>query len=82
MNYVETHGSSSQPDEAPDSQEALMTEQQAAAFLNVNPRTLQKWRVEGGGPRFVRMSRRCIRYWPKDIREWAQNRRKSSTSEL
>jgi len=81
MNDQESYGPGSQPDKAPDTQETLLTEQQAATLLNVNPRTLQKWRVQGGGPRFVRMSRRCIRYWPKDIREWVQNRIKSSTSE-
>jgi len=81
MNHPETYGSSYQPDAPTSSQEALLTEQQAASLLNVNPRTMQKWRIQGGGPRFVRMSRRCIRYWPKDIRDWVQNRIKSSTSE-
>ena len=81
MNHPEAYGSSYQPDAPANSQEALLTEQQAASLLNVNPRTMQKWRIQGGGPRFVRMSRRCIRYWPKDLRDWVQNRIKSSTSE-
>ena len=62
-------------------QDALLTEQDLAAMLNVNPRTLQKWRVNGDGPAFVRISRRCIRYRITDIKDWTQNRIKSSTSE-
>jgi predicted DNA-binding transcriptional regulator AlpA len=61
--------------------DALLTEQEVAALLNVTPRTLQKWRVEGGGPAYVRISRRCIRYRITDIKDWTQNRVKSSTSE-
>ena len=81
MNHLETDRSSTWPDATADDHDALLTEQQAATLLNVNPRTLQKWRVKGGGPPFVRISRRCIRYRPRDIRHWAQNRVKSSTSE-
>ncbi len=81
MNHPETNRSGNWPHSTTFDDDALLTEQQAATLLNVAPRTLQKWRIKGGGPRFVRMSRRCIRYWPKDIKEWAQNRIKSSTSE-
>ncbi len=81
MNYVETDRSSTWRDARSHDEDALLTEQQAATLLNVNPRTLQKWRINGGGPLFVRISRRCIRYRPKDVRNWAQHRVKSSTSE-
>ncbi len=62
-------------------QGVLLTEQQAAAFLSINPRTLQKWRVVGGGPLFVRISRRCIRYRREDLDQWTNSRVKSSTSQ-
>lgn len=81
MNDLQNRRAGNWPDIEADDQDALLTEQQAATYLNVNPRTLQKWRFNGGGPQFVRISRRCIRYRPKDIRHWAQNRVKSSTSE-
>lgn len=82
MKHQETHLSSTWPDAPYNTQDVLLTEQQAATLMNVNPRTLQKWRVKGGGPLFVRISRRCIRYRPKDITDWTQNRVKSSTSEI
>lgn len=82
MNPLETDRSSNSTDTIADDHDALLTEQQAATLLNVNPRTLQKWRVKGGGPKFIRISRRCIRYRPRDIRDWAQHRVKSSTSEI
>ncbi len=59
----------------------LLTEQQAAASLSINPRTLQTWRASGGGPLFVRISRRCIRYRREDLDQWTNSRVKSSTSQ-
>lgn len=41
--------------------DALLTEKQAAEILNVSHRTLQAWRVRGGGPRFVKMGK-SVRY--------------------
>lgn len=52
----------------------LYTEQQAADHLQLKPRTLQAWRVRGGGPRFVRISQRCIRYRLIDLDKWIANR--------
>ena len=68
-------------DVAREHQGVLLTEQQAAACLSINPRTLQKWRVIGGGPLFVRISRRCIRYRREDLEQWTNSRVKSSTSQ-
>lgn len=59
----------------------LLNEKQAAAFLGFTTRTLQAWRQRGGGPRFVRISSRAIRYRRHDLREWVESRLKSSTSE-
>jgi hypothetical protein len=39
----------------------LLTEQQAAALLQVSVKSLQAWRVRGGGPPFVKLGR-CVRY--------------------
>jgi len=59
----------------------LRNEVQAAALLGVSPRALQKWRVTGGGPQFVRLSARCIRYRDQDLASWTQGRSCRSTSE-
>ena len=61
--------------------EALNTEREAADFLGVTTRALQKWRTTGNGPRFVRISSRCVRYRRRDLMEWSEARLKSSTSE-
>ena len=59
----------------------LLNEQQTARFLGVTTRCLQKWRLKGGGPKFVRISSRCIRYRRRELLAWANARLKSSTSE-
>ena len=41
---------------------ALLTEFPAAEVLNLSIRTLQAWRLRGGGPLFVRLSGRAVRY--------------------
>lgn len=60
----------------------LLREADAARFLGFTPRALQAWRVRGGGPRFVRVSSRGIRYRHEDLIAWAEARLRSSTSEV
>lgn len=38
--------------------DSLLTPEEAAHFLRVNPRTLERWRGDGGGPRFAKIGRR------------------------
>ena len=59
----------------------LVTEKEAADLLGLTPRTLQAWRHRGGGPEYVRVSSRCVRYRPADLEAWAEDRLYSSTSE-
>jgi predicted DNA-binding transcriptional regulator AlpA len=59
----------------------LINEHEAAAFLGYTVRALQNWRTRGGGPRFVKVSSRSIRYRRRDLIEWAERLLKSSTSE-
>lgn len=58
----------------------LLDERAAAATLGLTPRTLQSWRNRGGGPAFVRVSSRCIRYRVEDLEAWAADRVRTSTS--
>ncbi len=60
----------------------LLTEREAADFLGVTARCLQAWRYRGGGPKFVRISSRCIRYRKDDLAEWVEERLRSSTSDV
>ena len=60
----------------------LLNEVQAAGYLAISPRTLRNWRTRGGGPKYVRISARCIRYRMSDLKEWTENRTRHSTSDL
>jgi hypothetical protein len=58
----------------------LLTEAQTADVLNVSMRTLQAWRVRGGGPLFVRAGR-AVRYRRRDLLVWVEQNTAASTSE-
>lgn len=53
---------------------------EAAAWLGLSPRTLDAYRVRGGGPAFHRFGR-IVRYRLADLERWAAERRTSSTSD-
>ncbi|MBF0169455.1 MAG: helix-turn-helix domain-containing protein [Alphaproteobacteria bacterium] len=59
----------------------LLNENDAADFLGYTVRALQNWRVRGGGPRFVKVSARSIRYRMRDLINWIDARTVASTSE-
>lgn len=65
----------------PDYLDRLIAEQEAAGFIGYSVRALQGWRLRGGGPKFIRVSSRSIRYRRRDLIEWAEAHLKSSTSE-
>jgi hypothetical protein len=65
----------------PEDSEALMGEVAAAAFNDVTPRAMQNFRLTGEGPRFVRISSRCIKYRKKDLIEWQESKLRTSTSD-
>jgi predicted DNA-binding transcriptional regulator AlpA len=53
---------------------------QAADFLKLSPRTLEKHRVRGGGPRFRKFGRRVV-YAVADLEAWANERICNNTSD-
>ena len=65
----------------PDYWYCLIDEKAAAEFLDLTDRTLQKYRQTGDGPRYAVISSRCLRYRRVDLREWAEARMRSSTSD-
>ena len=67
-----------------DSQEfwhALIDERVAAAFLDVTPRSMQKWRQTGEGPPFIEISSRCKKYTRHRCWLWYVARLRSSTND-
>lgn len=61
--------------------QCLLTTREAAAHLRVSKSYLDKLRVYGGGPRFLRYGKRKILYRMSDLDLWASERRFTSTSE-
>jgi hypothetical protein len=59
----------------------LLDTRAAAAVLGLSHRTLECLRVRGGGPAYVRLSRRAIRYHPADLEAFIEQSRRSSTSD-
>lgn len=62
--------------------DSMIKETEAAKFLGYTVRALQNWRVRGGGPAFIKSSRRAIRYRRRDLIAWAEAHRVSNTSEV
>jgi excisionase family DNA binding protein len=58
----------------------LLTVSEAAHRLKLSESYLNKARLTGGGPRFVRLGR-AIRYSVADLDAWVQSRGAASTSE-
>ena len=59
----------------------LIDEKAAAEFRHQSVRTLQDYRSRGGGPRYYRLSPKCIRYRRIDLKEDAEARAATSTAE-
>jgi predicted DNA-binding transcriptional regulator AlpA len=47
---------------------------EAASLLSVSLSLLKKWRIGGGGPRFVRLGGRAIGYRRGDLSDWIEGR--------
>ena len=58
----------------------LIDERAAAEMLGISPDTLRNQRCRGDGPRFVRLSARCIRFEVAEILKYIAERRVKSTS--
>lgn len=65
----------------PDYLDRMITEQQAGEFIGYTIRALQNWRLRGGGPKFVKVSGRSVRYRRRDLIQWAESLLVASTSE-
>lgn len=59
--------------------EELLTQKRLAKKLNQSERTLERWRVEGTGPAFVKAGRKVL-YLPQDVEDWLLDTRRHSTS--
>ena len=61
-------------------EENHLNTREAAAWLGLSPKTLERYRVSGEGPDFRKSGSR-VRYLLEDLEKWASARRWTSTSE-
>ena len=57
-----------------------LTCEEAARFLRLSPRTLEKQRSNGGGPAYRKFGR-AVRYTVADLEHWAEARTFEMTSD-
>ena len=58
----------------------LLTTEEAARTLRLSPRTLERYRITGEGPEFLKVGRRVF-YEPHKLDEWLGRKRRRSTSD-
>jgi excisionase family DNA binding protein len=58
-----------------------LTNSEAAEYLRLSPRTLEKLRVVGGGPPFRKFGRRVV-YTFSELEAWANDRSFDNTSQV
>ena len=61
---------------------ALIDSKMAGEFLGLSDRFMQDRRQLGGGPKYIVVSARCVRYRRCDLRAWSEARFKTSTSDV
>lgn len=62
------------------SSNGLMDERDLSRMLGVSVRTVQAWRVKGGGPVFLKFNNRLVRYRPSDVDAWLVSSAAANTS--
>jgi excisionase family DNA binding protein len=58
----------------------LLTDDEVAERLRIGARTLEKWRGQGGGPRFIRVGRRPL-YKSSDVDAWLERQARTSNGQ-
>lgn len=59
----------------------ILRTREAARFLGLSPSTLEKMRLTGDGPPFVRLGARALGYDVDVLKEWLGARQCDSTSD-
>ena len=59
----------------------FLTAGEAAALLRVSPITLSRWRIQGCGPRWIKMGPKRVAYAVDDLIAWTNTQKRTSTSE-
>ena len=59
----------------------VLRQHDAAAYSGLAESTLEKYRLIGGGPVFIRLGARAVGYAVDDLDAWIDSRRRTSTSD-
>lgn len=62
----------------------LLDQKEAADFLGVTPSGLNKWRMRGAGPRYIKLSpgpRGRVRYRESDLQAFVESRLKGADAQ-
>lgn len=62
------------------SSNTLIDERDLSRMLGVSVRTVQSWRVKGGGPVFLKINNRLVRYRQSDVDVWLISLTATNTS--
>lgn len=54
---------------------------EAANYVRLAPVTLERFRLTGEGPKFLKLGKKTVRYRKSDLDEWLASRVVASTSE-
>ncbi len=60
---------------------ALLYTVEAAFLLGLSPRTLEALRLRGGGPPYIQVTPKAVRYRRRDLDAWLDARQRKSTSD-
>jgi hypothetical protein len=67
--------------EALDNPHRALNEVEAAAFLGLQPRTLQAWRQQRRGPKYISYSIRAVRYRLADLVKFQEQHAREAADE-
>jgi predicted DNA-binding transcriptional regulator AlpA len=59
----------------------LIDQAAAAEYLGVAPKTMAQWRFRGDGPKYVKLSPKCVRYRKSDLEDYTEQRTVAHTTE-
>jgi hypothetical protein len=66
---------------APSAAVGYLSPEEAARFLSISKRELERYRTAGGGPVFHKLGRRTIRYSVKELCAWMDRFKYANTAD-
>ena len=61
--------------------ERLLSQKEVAQLIGQSVRNLERLRIDGGGPVYIKLGGRCVRYRETDVEAWIASRVRASTSD-